>query len=168
MLSSIVLATSSLVAPRLGASASHGALSIIAPPQLAARGARGALATMAAPEWPDERDDLRALFRKHVEERMPLPHAPDGLAHKFLSVTKIGLGLYLASYVVLPFILLAQAAVFGSFVFVYLWWVLGQLGRAVSAAARRLAGAEPPLSEAFAVQYRSTMLQSSYGRAAAA
>ena len=83
---------------------------------------------MAAPEWPDERDDLRALFRKHVEERMPLPHAPDGLAHKFLSVTKIGLGLYLASYVVLPFILLAQAAVFGSFVFVYLWWMLGQLG----------------------------------------
>ena len=121
---------------------------------------------MAAPEWPDERDDLRALFRKHVEERMPLPHAPDGLASKFLSVTKIGLGLYLASYVVLPFILLAQAAVFGSFVFVYLWWVLGQLGRAVSAAARRLAGAEPPLSEAFAVQYRSTMLQSTYGRAA--
>ena len=118
---------------------------------------------MATPEPPD---DLRALFRKHVEERMPLPHAPDGLAHKFLSVTKIGLGLYLASYVVLPFILLAQAAVFGSFVFVYLWWILGQLGRAVSAAARRLAGAEPPLSEAFAVQYRSTMLQSTYGRAA--
>ena len=72
---------------------------------------------------------------------MPLPHAPDGLAHKFLSVTKIGLGLYLASYVVLPFILLAQAAVFGSFVFVYLWWILGQLGRAVSAAARRSASA---------------------------
>ena len=90
MLASFVFVASAFVVPRLGSSASPGA---------AVRGiaplphARSALATMAAPEPPD---DLRALFRKHVEERMPLPHAPDGLAHKFLSVTKIGLGLYLA------------------------------------------------------------------------
>ena len=52
-------------------------------------------------------------------------------------MTKIGLGLYLASYVVLPFILLAQAAVFGSFVF----WALGFVERFGRPWARRVGGA---------------------------